>query len=250
MIHTTHKETTALWIDDNQITASEAISLIRKQGNIPRLVQEWVLDNTVGHIDIDKNLLAELLGNYRTKNQLHTDAAYTEHLQKRHIDESLLLRMLARPYQVIKYREDRWGPVAESLYIKKKEQFDLVTYQRLESNDLDVMQEVYFRLKEGEEDWEGLARQFPGAADDARALQGPISATDIEKPVLEALRESKPGSISRPIQIGSKAIVVGLENFEPSSFGDKVRESILRQAFDEWLGQECSKMIKKVRFPQ
>ena len=105
MIHTTHKETTALWIDDNQITASEAISLIRKQGNIPRLVQEWVLDNTVGHIDIDKNLLAELLGNYRTKNQLHTDAAYTEHLQKRHIDESLLLRMLARPYQVIKYRD-------------------------------------------------------------------------------------------------------------------------------------------------
>ena len=74
MIHTTHKETTALWIDENQITANDVISLIRKQGNIPRLIQEWVLDNTVGHIDIGKNMLGELLKDYRAKNQLHTDA--------------------------------------------------------------------------------------------------------------------------------------------------------------------------------
>ncbi|QNJ18450.1 hypothetical protein SynA1825c_00107 [Synechococcus sp. A18-25c] len=162
----------------------------------------------------------------------------------------MLLRMLARPYQIIKYREDRWGPFAQSLYLKNKEQFDFVSYQRLESSDSDVMQEIYFRLKDGEESWDGLARQFPGAAADATARRGPIPVSEVEEPVLNALRQNEPGRISRPIQVGSQVIVVALEQFQPTPFGEEVRKTILRQAFNEWASQECSKMLNKIRFPE
>ena len=38
-----------------------------------------------------------------------------DHLQNRHIDESLLIKILSRPLQVVHYREERWGPFAQSL---------------------------------------------------------------------------------------------------------------------------------------
>ena len=81
-------------------------------------------------------------------------------------------------------------------------------------------------------------------------MRGPIPVADVEAPVLEALRQSEPGRVARPIQIGSQVIVVALEQFQPSMFGDEVRTALLRQAFDEWIAQECSRMLNKIKFPE
>ena len=240
----------AMWINETPLSADEVVKLIRQQGAIPRLVQDWILDNTLAQINIDPEIKQNLLNDYRKSNQLTSNEAYADHLQNRHIDESLLIKILSRPLQVVHYREERWGPFAQSLYLQHKERFDMVTYQRLESSNGDVMQEIYFRLKDGEESWDGLARQFPGAPTDATALRGPIPVADVEAPVLEALRQSEPGRVARPIQIGSQVIVVALEQFQPSMFGDEVRTALLRQAFDEWIAQECSRMLNKIKFPE
>ena len=240
----------AMWINESPLSSNEIIKLIRQQGAIPRLVQDWILDKTFAQIDIDSETQQNLLNDYRENNQLTSDEAYADHLQNRHIDEYLLVKTLIRPLQVVNYREERWGPFAQSLYLQHKERFDMVTYQRLESNDADVMQEIYFRLKDGEESWDGLARQFPGAPADATALRGPIPVADVEAPVLEALRQSEPGRVARPVQIGSQVIVVALEQFRPSTYGDEVRTALLRQAFDEWIAQECTRMLNKIEFPE
>ena len=175
---------------------------------------------------------------------------FIDHLQNRHINESLLLKMLKRPHQVITYREDRWGHLAHSLYLKHKEQFDLVTYWRLESSNQDLMQEIYFRLKDKEESWDSLARQFPGAGPKATALQGPTPVGEVEEAILSALRHGESGKVLQPVICNGQVIVLSLKSFEPSEFDDNVRNALLRQAFDDWLRQESSKMLKKLRFPE
>jgi len=250
MSFSTHTDSAAMWIDDIPLSSFETVTLIRQQAALPRLVQEWVLDKTVGHIQIDADKQQTLLDDYRNSNQLTSDESYADHLQKRHIDENLLRKILIRPYQVVRYREERWGPVAQSLYLQHKDSFDLVKYHRLQSGNADVMQEIYFLVKDGEESWDSLARQFPGAPSDATALQGPIPVAEVEAPVLEALRQSEPGRVSRPVHVGSNIILVALEEFQPSSFGDEVRKALLKKTFDEWMTQECSRMLNKSRFPE
>lgn len=250
MTLTTNSDRAAMWIDDVPLSSEETIELLRQQGALPRLIQDWVMDRTLAQTEIEPEIQKNILDDYRSSNRLTSEEAFAEHLQKRHIDESLLLKMLIRPHQVVRYREERWGPFAQSLYLQKKERFDLVTYQRLESSNAEVMQEIYFRLKDGEESWDGLARQFPGAPADATALRGPVPVSDVEAPVLEVLRQNEAGRIARPLQLGSQVIVVALVQFQPSRFGDEVRTALLRQAFDEWIAQECSRMLNKIRFPE
>jgi len=244
----THTDSTAMWVNENPLSSHELVQLIRRHGVLPLLIKNWILENTLARTVIEKEIQQNLLKEYRNSNGLISDEAYSDHLQKRHLDEPLLLKNLIRPHQVVQYREERWGPFAQSLYLQHKERFDLVTYHRLEASNPDVMQEIYFRLKDGEESWEGLARQFPGAPTEATALQGPIPVAEVEAPVLATLRQSEPGHVARPVQVGSQVIVVALEQFQPSTFDDEVRTALLRQAFDDWISQEYSKMLNKIRF--
>ncbi|QNG27774.1 hypothetical protein [Synechococcus sp. HK01-R] len=238
-----------LVIADQHLNTEELIDLMRRQGAIPRLAQEWLLDQVLAETPLSSEEQSDLLRDYRLSNGLESDEAFLDHLQKRHINEALLIKMISRPHQVVRYREERWGPRAQSLYLQHKDQFDTVTYQRLEAADADVMQEIYFRLKDGEESWDSLARQFPGAGPDATALRGPVPVAELEAPVLEVLRHCEPGKVARPIQIGSLVVVVSLVGFQPSSFNDELRTVLLRQAFESWLQEECSRMLERITFP-
>ncbi len=250
MSQTQLEHNTALWIDENPLSNFDAIQLIRRQGALPRLIQEWILDKELAQIPLEEGIQPNLLSEYRQANNLENEEAYEDHLRNRHLNESLLLKMISRPHQVIRYREDRWGPLASSLYLQNKERFDLVTYNRLEASNANVMQEIYFRLKDGEESWDSLARQFPGAGPEATARKGPVPVAEVESHVLETLRQSQPGQVARPVHLGTQVIVVALEQFQPSNFDEEVRTALLRQAFDDWIAQECSKMLNKIRFPE
>ena len=143
----TDTENAAMWINDVPLSSNETIKLIRQQGSLPQLIENWVLDKTLAQTHISPEIQQNLLDKYRTDNQLTSDEAYADHLQNRHINEALLLKILIRPLQVLHYREERWGPFTQSLYLQHKDQFDLVSYYRLESSNADVMREIYFRLR-------------------------------------------------------------------------------------------------------
>ena len=71
---------------------------------------------------------------------------------------------------------------------------------------------------------------------------------NVEKGILDVLRESEPGKVARPIKIDEQIIVVSLVGFEPSTYNNEIREALMRQAFDEWLNQESIKLLKNIRF--
>jgi hypothetical protein len=239
----------ALRLDEKPITIRAFLSLARKQGSIPKLVQEWVLDQTLAETPLPETQQSALLDEFLKQQGLESDEAFQAFLINRHIDQTLLLQMISRPHQVVAYREERWGPAASSLYLQKKDQFDLVRYRRLQSSNSDVMQEIYFRLKDQEESWESLARQFPGAPTDATALVGPLAVAEVEQPILEVLRQLEPGKVGRPLQLNDQVVVVALEEFTPSALNQTIRDTLLRQAFEEWLQTECDRILNKISFP-
>ena len=146
-----------------------------------------------------------------------------------------------------KYREERWDPW-QIHSPKNKEKYDLINYRRLQSSNPDVMQEVFFRLKDKEESWETIAQQFPEAPKDADARQTAIPASQIEAPLLAALRRAGPGVVLRPLQIDATTVVVTeLESIETNSFDEKLQNLIIREEFESWMQSECNRMLNKLQ---
>ncbi|MBW0167178.1 MAG: hypothetical protein KXJ49_06755 [Vulcanococcus sp.] len=238
-----------LLLDDQPITADQLLGLLRRQGQIPSLVRELVLDQALATVELSPEEEEQHLQAFRSERQLENEEAFVGFLQASSLDEQLLCQMVTRPERVVRYREERWGPRANSLYLKHKERYDLVTYRRLQCANADVMQEVFFRLKDREESWESLAQQFAGGDPNATGRVGPVPVGSLEEPVLSALRQQGAGRVCRPISLGDQVVVAELEAFQPSEFNEELRTRILREEFETWLQEECSKMLNKVTYP-
>ena len=84
------------------------------------------------------------------------------------------------------------------------------------------MQEVYFRLKDKEDSWDNLAKQFPNAGPESDARMNSMPVADIEPALVEALRKAGPGIVIKPLQINAGRVVVAeLESIEASRFDEK-----------------------------
>ena len=241
---------TALWLDNQPVSITEVMAVLRKERKLPELVKNLVLDRTLSQVKLSPERQSDLVREFRQQQKLESDEAFTDFLQKNYISETLFRQTLSRPHQVVQFREERWGPRANSLYLKHKDRYDRIHYRRLQSGNADVMQEVFFRLKDKEDSWETIARQFPGAPANADARQKGIPAAQIEAPLLAALRKAGPGVVIRPLRLNASTVVVAeLESIEASRFDDELRTLILRQEFDSWLQEECSRMLNKLRVP-
>ena len=241
---------TALWLDDQPVSTAELMAVLRKERKLPELVRHLVLDRTLSQVKLSPERQDELVHDFRQLQKLESEEAFADFLQKNHITELLLRQTLSRPHQVVQFREERWGTRANSLYLKHKDRYDRIHYRRLQSGNADVMQEVFFRLKDKEDSWETIARQFPGAPANADARQKGIPAAQIEASLLAALRKAGPGVVIRPLRLNASTVVVAeLESIEASRFDDELRTLIMRDEFDNWLQEECSKMLNKLQVP-
>ena len=240
----------ALWLDDQPVSTTEVIEVLRRERKLPELVKNLVLERTLSQVSLTPEREAELVKEFRQQRNLESDEAFADFLQMNYITELLLKQTLSRPLRIVQYREERWGPRANSLYLKHKDRYDRINYRRLQSSNADVMQEVFFRLKDQEDSWETMARQFPGAPANADARQKEIPASQIEEPLLAALRKAGPGVVIRPLHVNDNTVVVAqLESIEASRFDDQLRALILRQEFEGWLQAECSRMFSKLQVP-
>ena len=111
------------------------------------------------------------------------------------------------------------------------------------------MQEVYFRLKDGEETWESLGKQFHPDEPDYEVRIGPVPVSSIEKPA-RGLAEVGRRCCSTSFNALDQAVVAELESFQASRFDEELKQRILRQEFETWLEGACSKMLSKTSFPK
>ena len=75
MNDSTDRMPAALWIDDIPLSNTDVIDLIRRQGAVPRLVQEWVIDRTLADTNLESEFQEQLLRDYRNDNDLSSDEA-------------------------------------------------------------------------------------------------------------------------------------------------------------------------------
>ena len=248
MSNTKIKDQTVFLLDDKQVASTDLVSVLRRKGRMTSIVQELILEHELSTIKISESEKKALIENFRNENKLESKESFLNFLEERHLTEDLLEKELTIPVKIIKYREDKWGPRANSLYLKHKEKYDLIVYNRLECKSPDVMQEVYFRLKDNEESWDSLARQFFIGKAKPTAQRGPMPVNQVEEVLVKEMKQQGTGVVCKPINLGMEVAVVQLERFEPSKFDKELRSQIIREEFEQWLRTECNKMMSKVTY--
>ena len=237
-----------LRIGDRTITAEEIIPLLAGYQLLTPLLRELIIDQEIAGIDCTPEELDQARKQFFEQNQITSEDAKQAWLTQRKMTAEQLEALASRGLKVEKFKQATWGHKLESYFLGRKAQLDRVIYSLIRSQDPGIIQELFFRIQEGEQSFAELAREYSqGPEAETGGLIGPVELSTPHPAVAQMLRLSKPGQLSPPTRLGEWFVIVRLEKFMPAQLDAPMRQRLLNECFATWLSEQLNQQLAALK---
>jgi PPIC-type PPIASE domain len=218
-----------LQVGNQQIAAEQFVSLLKSSQLLPQLLREFFVEQAIAPIEPTSEELQRYCEQLAQKPENYG------------ISPQKIQLVAPRQLKLEKFKETTWGNQVEATFYNCREQLDRVLFSLIQSEDVEVIQELYFRLQEGEASFARLASQYSqGPEAHTNGLVGPIELNNLHPKLAQVLKVSQPGQISPPIRVDKWLVIVRLERYIPAQFDEKMRQRLLDELFEAWLQEKIS----------
>lgn len=240
---TTFAESSVLQIGDSSFTASGLTSLLVKYQMLPALVREVVIDQAIATIECSPAEHRQAIEKFYVANQITAEPQLKAWLSEGGMSVEQLEALVLRQLKLNKFKQS-WLPKVESYFLKRKAQIDQVTYSLLQTQDAELAQELYFRIRDDGQSFAELARQYP----DVTQFQF-ISRVEIEKHPLAAqvLKKYQLRQPCAPIFVNNWFTIAQIEQIFPAQLDERMRQRLVDELFNQWLQAQIPQTVIKMR---
>lgn len=249
MTHDNFSEMTAvLKVGSRTIKAEEIIPLLAGYQLLQPLLRAIIIDEAISEIDCTPDEKAQALAQFAQQNQLTSPEAKQTWLSRQGMTEEQLEEQALRGLKIEKFKQDIWGHKLESYFLNRKGKLDRVIYSLIRNQDPGVIQELYFRVNEGEQSFAELAREYSqGPEAQTGGLIGPVEMSTPHPAIAQILSSSQPGDVCPPKRLGEWYVVVRLEKFIPAQLDEPMRQRLLNECFTAWLSEQLNQQMEEAR---
>jgi parvulin-like peptidyl-prolyl isomerase len=227
-------------IDSNQL-----VPLLVQYQLLPQLLRELTIDDAIAAVTLTDEERSQAEAQFDEQHQLTSDADHQAWMQQRGISSAQFEQIITRPWRIEKFKLLTWGNRLDSYFLIQKPQYDQVTYSLLRTPDPEIAQELYFRIKAGEQTFAELAREYSqGAEAETEGVIGPVSMSQPHPALAQRLRHSQPGQILPPTRMGEWFVLLRLEAITPAQLDAAMRQKLLDELFEAWITQALSQPPK------
>lgn len=233
-----------LRIGDRTITAEEIIPLLAGYQLLTPLVRELLIDGATAAIDCTPEEIAQARKQFFEQQQITSEEAKQSWVEQHKMTAAQLDALAIRGLKVEKFKQTTWGHKLENYFLGRKAQLDRVIYSLIRNQDPGIIQEVYFRVQEGEQSLADLARQYSqGPEAETGGLIGPVELSTPHPAIAQMLRLSQPGQLCPPTRLGEWFVIVRLEKFIPAQLDAPMRQRLLNECFTTWLSEQLNQQL-------
>lgn len=235
--------TTLLQVSNRTITAGEIIPLLTSYQMLPRLLGEIIIDQAVAPITCTPEEIADSYQQFCQKNKITSATDLRAWLERYCMTPEQLEVLATRGLKIEKFKQANWGHKLESYFLSCKPHLDKVIYSLLQTNDLGIAQELYFRIQAGEHSFAELARKYSlGSEAQTGGFRGPVELSTVHPTLAKILCVSQPGQLWPPINLGEWVVIVRLEKFIPAQLDKLTRQRLLNELFATWLQEQLNQL--------
>lgn len=211
---------------------------LASRGLLARVVREQVIDRAIESIDLAPNERDAARDAASVQWKDEGARAQFERIGMRFDD---LVATEERRRRIRKFQEETWKASLPTYFLKRKSALDQVVYWLLRTDDRLLARELYFRLKEGEEDFATLAaKHSQGSEAMTCGMLGPATIGSLAPALGKLLLESEPGIVRQPVQIGDWTVIVRLERILPCQLDPAMEERLYDELLDAWVAEHLS----------
>ncbi len=165
-------------------------------------------------------------------------------LQLRGLSGAELEAMAQLPVRWRKWCEQRYAATVEHEYLRRKAEFDEVTYSLLRLRDADLAAELHQQLQEGEVSFEALASSFSeGPEKNSGGKLGPVPLATPHPALAKLLEISQEGQLWPPKQLEGWWIIVRLEKRKGAQLDEALKQRLIIEQGDDWLRNELNQVL-------
>lgn len=233
--------TAVLQVSNRIITAEEIIPLLTSYQMLPRLLVEFVIDQAIAPITCTPDEIADAYQQFCKKSQITSETKRQAWLERYRMTQEQLEALATRGLRIDKFKQASWGHKLESYFLSCKSRLDKVIYSLIQTQDVAIAQELYFRIHEGEASFTELAQEYSqGMEAQTGGFVGPVELSTCHPTLAQMLLMSQPGKLWPPICIGEWVVIVRLEKFIPAQLNEPVRQRLLNELFANWLQEQLN----------
>ncbi|BAS59979.1 PpiC-type peptidyl-prolyl cis-trans isomerase (plasmid) [Leptolyngbya boryana NIES-2135] len=234
-----------LQLGDRTIDSAELVPLLVQYQLLPQLLRELTIDSVIAAITLTEEERSQAEAQFDQQHQLNGDTDRQAWTQQRGIAATQLEQIMTRPWRIQKFKLLTWGNRLESYFLTQKPQYDQVTYSLLRTPDPEIAQELYFRIKAGEQTFAELAREYSqGPEAETDGVIGPVPMSQPYPALAERLRHSQPGQIHPPTRMGEWFVLLRLEEITSAQLDEAMRQKLLDELFEAWITEALSQQAK------
>ena len=169
-------------------------------------------------------------------------------LTKNQIDEKTLSLKLFRYLQIEKFKETKFGPKVENIFLSHKEDLDKVMYSIFRSKEKAKAVEIHLKIEEQESTFADLASEYSeGVERQINGLIGPIEIGKINIQIAERLKISQKGQLWEPFKVDDWWVLLRLEKYLPSRLDNSMKKKIINNLYNEWIEIEVDNAINSFK---
>jgi parvulin-like peptidyl-prolyl isomerase len=231
-----------LSIGNHIISQAEIVDLLAGYQMLPQLCRLVITERAISPFELTLEEKECVIEQFYQTNQLTTVEAQAKVLKHYSMNLEQLEAVATRELKIEKFKQATWGTKLESYFLQCKSQLDKVIYSLIRTKDAEIAQELYFRIKAGEQTFAECASVYSqGAEAQTQGMLGPVPMTQPHSAIAQKLSISQPGQLWPPIKLDEWFVIVRLEKLIPAQLDDAMRSTLLNHLFETWLAEEISK---------
>lgn len=227
-------------VANQTITAEEIIPLLSDYQMLAKLKRELLIDRSIESINCTSTEKAQVVQQFYRQNGLAKDSDNESWFKKHSMTSERVKALAIRQFKIEKFKQVTWGDKLGAYFIRRKKQLDRVIFYLIRTQQLDLAQELYFRLQAKEQSFADLARQYSqGPESSSGGFVGPVELGNLPAPLAEVLSTSQPDRVY-PISFGEWQAIVRLEKIIPAQLDPLMRQKLLNELFELWLSKQLN----------
>lgn len=240
-----------LRVGQHTVTSKDIVPLLERYNLLPQLIRELLIEQATSAIVLTPEEIAAGCDAFYVSQQLTDLEMQQQWLEQTGYTVNQIVELVSPALRLQRFKENHWGNRVESDFLNQKQEYDQLVYSLLRSQEPGLVQELYFRIQEGEATFAELAqRHSEGPEAETMGRIGPVPLTQPHPAIADKLKHSQPGVILPPMQLDQWFVLIQLEQYVPATLDATIRQKLLDQRFEAWLKAEVEQALATPLPPQ
>lgn len=142
------------------------------------------------------------------------------------------------------WQQQQFGEPARQRFLELGSALDRVCLSVLQSDDVHLAQEWFFKLQDGDADFAQLAPLSLGSSRDSGGHLGPLRLEELQPPLDRLVLRAQPGVIQPPLRIpGGRNIVLRLDSRLPAQWDNTTQRELILRLHRTWLASAVNTLL-------